>query len=369
MSGVNIGGYNVDPVGDTQKNIVNPITKATGTNVKEKMKKVAPPTIKILTEELGRMQTAQEKADKEAAIQQEHIGRTRRGQQKLGMELEARAMGEAGPSAAESQLQMATDRNMRGALAMAASGRGNPALAAQAAGRQRAQMGQQAAAQATSLRAQEQQQAMAQYAALISDARSQELGVEAASLGREQLRAGINTSEANRMSAERNADRARRDAQNAAITGAVVDVGTAYATGGASVPATAVKYAAADGGGGGGGQEEIPVQQVALTGEQPQPGVGVIPNLGNMQTGPARSQTGALIAYGDEPAPQGMSLMGTAPQLQAMQGFAPPQQGGFAPPPQGGFQGTPEQMAYPQGQDPRIAQMMAMARASQMGRF
>ncbi len=69
------------------------------------------------------------------------------------------AAGVGGPSAAQSQLQSATDQGIRQSMAMAASGRGNPALAQQAAGQQQAQMSQQAAQASASLRAREQQSA------------------------------------------------------------------------------------------------------------------------------------------------------------------------------------------------------------------
>jgi len=75
--------------------------------------------------------------------------------------LQASAAGE-GPSQAQNQLQAATDQNLRNALAMARSGRGNPALAMQAANRQRGMLSQQAANQSGQLRAAEMAQAQNQ---------------------------------------------------------------------------------------------------------------------------------------------------------------------------------------------------------------
>lgn len=81
-------------------------------------------------------------------------------------QLQASSRGE-GPSAAQAQLQQATDQNMRQALAMAASSRGNPALAMQAAGRQRALASQQGAAQSADLRAREIQNAQGMLGSAI----------------------------------------------------------------------------------------------------------------------------------------------------------------------------------------------------------
>lgn len=67
-----------------------------------------------------------------------------------------------GPSAAQDQLKMGTDRNLRSALAMGRSGRGNPALAMQSANRDRTLASQQGARQAASLRAQEMESAQDQ---------------------------------------------------------------------------------------------------------------------------------------------------------------------------------------------------------------
>lgn len=171
-------------------------------------------------------------------------------QDRLISTLLAQSRGE-GPSAAQAQLQQATDQNMRQALAYAASSRGNPALAQQAAGRQRAQMSQQAVAQSAALRAQEQaaaqgltQQAiMGRVSAAQAEQAQQDLmrrfyetGISE-SLGRQtQAQLGIEglTSQefqAGRQleSAERQA-KAQRDAQIlSGILGAGASVGAAAA--------------------------------------------------------------------------------------------------------------------------------------------
>lgn len=123
--------------------------------------------------------------------------------------LRRRAEGTAGPSAAEGQLQLATDQNMRQALAMAASGRGNPALAGQAAGRQRALMGQQSAQQASSLRAQEQQAASTQLGSVLQGARQAEAAEAQRQFGFDQLAS-------NERQAQMQADAARDSAKAAA---------------------------------------------------------------------------------------------------------------------------------------------------------
>ena len=88
--------------------------------------------------------------------------------------LQAQAAGTGGPTAAQAQLQQATDQNLRSALAMAASSRGNPALASQAAGRQMSMANQQAAAQSAALRAGEQQAAQGLLGNVLSGARGQD---------------------------------------------------------------------------------------------------------------------------------------------------------------------------------------------------
>jgi len=134
--------------------------------------------------------------------------------------LQARAAGTGGPSAAEAQLQQATDRNMRGAMAMAASGRGNAALAGQAAGQQRAQMGQEAASQSASLRAQEQQQATSQLGQAIGGTQQQELGYAG-------LEAQMYGADQNRIAAENAAALQASAAKQQGMMGAVTGIGAA----------------------------------------------------------------------------------------------------------------------------------------------
>lgn len=106
--------------------------------------------------------------DKQAAM--------RSNQQALIEQLQAASRGE-GPSAAQAQLKSATDQNLRNALAMAASSRGNPALAAQAAGRERAIISQTAANQSAALRAQEMQAARGLLGDTLQSARGQDIGL------------------------------------------------------------------------------------------------------------------------------------------------------------------------------------------------
>ncbi len=81
-----------------------------------------------------------------------------------------------GPSAAQSQLQAATDQNMHAALALARSGTGNQSAAMKQALMQQGTIGQQAANQSATLRAQEQQAAQAQLGGVLGGARGQDLG-------------------------------------------------------------------------------------------------------------------------------------------------------------------------------------------------
>lgn len=92
--------------------------------------------------------------------------------------LGAQARGEGGPSQAQAALQGASDKNMRQALAMANSGRGNPALAQQAAQRQIGQAGQETANSVSQLRNQEMQQAQAMQGSMIQGLRGQDMTAE-----------------------------------------------------------------------------------------------------------------------------------------------------------------------------------------------
>jgi len=97
-------------------------------------------------------------------------------------QLNAQARGDGGPSQAQAALQGASDKNMRQALAMAASGRGNPGLAQQQAQRQIGQAGQATANSIGQLRAQEMQQAQAMQGNALQGFRGQDLGAEQARL-------------------------------------------------------------------------------------------------------------------------------------------------------------------------------------------
>jgi len=133
--------------------------------------------------------------------------------------LQAAARGE-GPSAAQDQLQLATDQNMRQALAMAASGRGNPALAMQGAGRQRALMSQQHGAQSGALRAQEMQSAQGQLAQAIQQKRAQDQADLNRQLGYAQLEAQQKMAYDANISAQKQAKSAKEAGMFSGILGA-----------------------------------------------------------------------------------------------------------------------------------------------------
>lgn len=126
--------------------------------------------------------TPKQAANEKAAAEFERLRAERaatRAQQSAQINTLQRAARGGGPSAARDQLQLASQRNMRAALSMAASGRGNPALASQSAGNQRAIIGQQHASQSGALRAQEMQSAQGQLAQAIQAQRQQDIGMEA----------------------------------------------------------------------------------------------------------------------------------------------------------------------------------------------
>lgn len=117
---------------------------------------------------------------------QEQLAESRALQNANIEQLQAASRGE-GPSAAQDQLQLATDQNMRQSLAMAASGRGNAALALQGAGRERAIMGQQLVSQSGALRAQEMQSAQVQLSQAIQAQRQQDLITDQNVISREKI--------------------------------------------------------------------------------------------------------------------------------------------------------------------------------------
>jgi len=134
-------------------------------------------------------QDAEQLKDEEGLAATARMDVARNRQSRLARQLFDRSEGRGGPSAAEAQLQQASEANQRQAMALASSGRGNPALARQFAGRQQAQVGQQAAQQAAVLRAQEQQAATTQLGSVLQGARQQELGMEQQRIQREQIEA------------------------------------------------------------------------------------------------------------------------------------------------------------------------------------
>jgi hypothetical protein len=105
--------------------------------------------------------------------------------------LTASAMGN-GPSAAQMQLQRATDSNTAKAAALAASGRGvNPALMARQAAEGAASANQDAAGQSAILRSQEQQQAQQALGGVLTSERGQDLQSQSQDLGAATAQAGL----------------------------------------------------------------------------------------------------------------------------------------------------------------------------------
>lgn len=125
----------------------------------------------------ARPQAAMQAASSQAAqLDASQSDQTRGRQMSLADSLAASAAGR-GPSAAQSQLNLATDRNMKQALSLALSARGGNQIAAlKQAQDTRAELGQQAGQQAATLRAQEQQQARGQLAEVLNTSRGQDLG-------------------------------------------------------------------------------------------------------------------------------------------------------------------------------------------------
>lgn len=99
----------------------------------------------------------------------------RTNQQDLVNRLEAMANGQ-GPSLAKQQFEQATDRNMRGQQAMAASGRGGP-LAQLTAANNMSMLGANAAQGSALARTNEQMQAIGQLGSVIGQGRGQDEGV------------------------------------------------------------------------------------------------------------------------------------------------------------------------------------------------
>lgn len=187
MAGFSIGGVRIDPVGKTREAGGHIVGKVAGGEARNKAEGLFDEYTDYMSSggivgSIGRgikdMFGGGSPTLEEGGLNKPELAPGEAGSvnQAAMINMLQRRAGGHGPSAAQSQLQQATDQNMRGALAMAASGRGNAALAGQAAGRQRAQMGQEAALQSASLRAQEQQQATGQLGQAISGAGQQELG-------------------------------------------------------------------------------------------------------------------------------------------------------------------------------------------------
>lgn len=113
-------------------------------------------------------------------------GTAAQGQDQLAGMLTAQAQGQ-GQSAAQQQLQAATDRTAAQAAGAIASQRGiNPALAARMVLQQQAQANQQAAGQSAALRLQEQQGAQAALAQALQAQRGQDIALLGTSGGLQQ---------------------------------------------------------------------------------------------------------------------------------------------------------------------------------------
>lgn len=137
------------------------------------------------------------------------VGRIGGQQTGLASRLEAAERGE-GPSLARTQLQSATERGLKGALALQASTRGgNAALAGRQAAQQQAETAQQAARQSAEIKVQEQLGARQQLGQALQAQRGQDIGVA------ESDRASLQQLEQLRIEQET----AQRAARGAAISG------------------------------------------------------------------------------------------------------------------------------------------------------
>ncbi len=107
-------------------------------------------------------------------------------QMNLAQQLGAGAAGH-GPSAAQAQLKLATDRNMAQSLALALGARGgNQAGAMKQAQMQRAMIGQEAGAQSAALAAQEQQAAQQSLGQVLGAGRGADIGMATDQAGLQQ---------------------------------------------------------------------------------------------------------------------------------------------------------------------------------------
>jgi hypothetical protein len=113
-------------------------------------------------------------------------------QMNLAQQLGASAAGQ-GPSAAQAQLKLATDRNMSQSLALALGARGgNQAGAMKQAQMQRALIGQEASGQSAALAAQEQQAAQQSLGQLLGSGRGADIGLAQGQAGLNQQTALAN---------------------------------------------------------------------------------------------------------------------------------------------------------------------------------
>lgn len=130
---------------------------------------------KIDSRQVAQAQGAQATAATAGPVQLGAQNQNRSRQSSLADTL-TRAMNGQGPSVAQQQLQNATDRNMKQALALQASARGvNPGLASRQAQEARASASQEAAGQSAILRSQEQIAARGELANVLNQSRGQDL--------------------------------------------------------------------------------------------------------------------------------------------------------------------------------------------------
>lgn len=106
----------------------------------------------------------------------------RQGQMTLAQQLAEQAAGR-GPSLAEGQLKLASDRNIKQQMAVAAAQGGNPAMAQRGAALGQAQAARQLGADTAQARIQEQIAARQQLAGVLGQGRDQDIGVANAQAG------------------------------------------------------------------------------------------------------------------------------------------------------------------------------------------
>lgn len=127
-----------------------------------------------------------------AAPDQAALAASQQARAAFGEQLQARAAGTAGPSAAERLLQQALEQNIAALRAQAAAQAGaNPALVARQLQQQQATLGQQAGQQAAILRAQEEERAQTALGQFLGQQEQAALAQRAQDIGLAQAQAGL----------------------------------------------------------------------------------------------------------------------------------------------------------------------------------